>query len=220
MSTVTSPYHHTMGTPEVALRSAWQQVAGTNHPQLLDHLLARHREPHRRYHTATHVMWVLRHIDHIVAETADISVDLAAIRFAALFHDVVYDPTRDDNEAASARLAGAAAEQLGWTKPRCAAVERLVMSTAAHSPAAPDEAVLVDADLAILGAEPKDYAAYVQGVRSEYAHIDAEHWNTGRAAVLRGFIEAPQLFHTEVMRHEREARARANLAAELASLRQ
>jgi len=209
-----------MSTPEVALRSAWQQVAGTHHPQLLDHLLARHREPHRRYHTATHVMWVLRHIDHIVAESADVSLDLPAIRLAALFHDAVYDPTRADNEAASAHIAGAVAEQLGWAEPRRVAVERLVIATAAHSPSALDEAVLVDADLAILGAEPKDYAAYVQGVRSEYAHVDAEQWKSGRAAVLQRFIDAPRLFHTEVMRRERESRARANLAAELASLRQ
>lgn len=207
-----------MSTPEVALRSVWQQLAGSQQPQLLDHLLARHREPHRRYHTATHVMWVLRHIDHIVQEPTDI--DLAAVRLAALFHDVVYDPTRTDNEAVSARLAADAARALGWPHHRVADVERLVMATAGHEPTAADEAVLVDADLAILGAEPKDYAAYVQGVRGEYAHVNAEQWRVGRAAVLRRFLEAPVLFHTPVMQRERTSRARANLAAELASLRQ
>jgi predicted metal-dependent HD superfamily phosphohydrolase len=209
-----------MSTPEVALRSAWQQLAGNRHPVLLDQLLARHREPHRRYHTATHVMWVLRHIDHIARGWAHPEVDLTAVRLAALWHDAVYDPTRTDNEAVSASLAAEAARSLGWTSSRAADVERLVLATAAHSPTADDEAVLVDADLAILGAEPKDYAAYVQGVRGEYAHVDAEHWRTGRAEVLRRFLDAPVLFHTEVMRRERESRARANLAAELASLRQ
>ena len=93
------------------------------------------------------------------------------------------------------------------------------VATAGHQPAALDEEVLVDADLAILGAEPKDYAAYVQGVRAEYAHVPDDQWRVGRAAVLQQFIETPVLFHTEVLQRERGARARANLAAEMASLR-
>ncbi len=79
--------------------------------------------------------------------------------------------------------------------------------------------MLVDADLAILGADTKDYTAYVAGVRAEYAHVDAAQWTVGRTAVLRRFLDAPMIFHTEAMRREREARARANLTAELASLR-
>jgi predicted metal-dependent HD superfamily phosphohydrolase len=193
-----------MSAPEATLRSTWQQVAGGDHPELLDHLLARHREPHRRYHTATHVMWVLRHIDHIVA---------------AGVPDAVYVPTRSDNEAVSAQLAVDAAGVLGWPTDRAQVVHRLVLATAGHSPTAPDETVLVDADLAILGAEPKDYAAYVQGVRVEYAHVSEADWRVGRAAVLQRFIDAPTLFHTEVFQRERGARARANLAAELAALR-
>ena len=56
-----------MTTPEVELRSVWHQVAGHGHDHLLDAVLARHREAHRRYHTLTHVMWVLRHITALVA---------------------------------------------------------------------------------------------------------------------------------------------------------
>jgi predicted metal-dependent HD superfamily phosphohydrolase len=137
---------------------------------------------------------------------------------AALFHDAVYDPTRADNEAVSARLARAAAVEIGWSAGRASTVHRLVMATAGHHAALPDEAVLVDADLAILGAEPKDYAAYVLGVRSEYGHVTDEQWNVGRAEVLHRFLDAPAIFHTAVLRREREARAKANLAAELASL--
>jgi predicted metal-dependent HD superfamily phosphohydrolase len=207
-----------MSAPEVELRTAWQHLAGVQHGQLLDHLLGRLREPHRHYHTATHVMWVLRHIDHIGLGLPDAVPDVAAVNLAALFHDAVYDPTRSDNEVISAVLAQHVAGELGWSTDRAASVHRLVMATAAHSPAAADEAVLVDADLAILGAEPKDYAAYVQGVRAEYAHVSAEQWRVGRADVLRRFLAAPALFHTDVMRHERGIRATANLTAELASL--
>jgi predicted metal-dependent HD superfamily phosphohydrolase len=212
-----------MSTPEVELRSAWQHLVGPHHAQPLDHrleeLLARLREPHRRYHTATHVMWVLRHLDHIDAAGSDPSVDASAVRLAALYHDAVYDPRRADNEAHSADLAVQVATALGWSTDRAATAHRLVLATAEHHPVAPDEAMLVDADLAILGAEPTDYAAYVHGIRSEYAHVSPEQWVTGRAEVLRRFLDAPALFHTEVMHRELESRAKANLTAELASLR-
>lgn len=211
-----------MSTPEGELRSAWHHVVGPHPTAPLDHvlegLLARHREPHRRYHTATHVMWVLRHVDQLVADGVAPGADLAAVRLGALCHDAVYDPRRSDNEAVSATLASQVAEEIGWSEPRTATVHRLVLCTATHRPSADDEALLIDADLAILGAMPKDYSAYVHGVRAEYAHITDADWKVGRAAVLRQFLDEPEVFHTEPMRRSRESRARANLAAELAAL--
>jgi predicted metal-dependent HD superfamily phosphohydrolase len=97
-------------------------------------------------------------------------------------------------------------------------VHRLVMATAGHHPAAADEAMLVDADLAVLGASPNDYAAYVSGVRAEYAHVGAVQWRSGRAQVLQQFLGEPRLFHT-AWGARLEQRARANLTAELMSLR-
>lgn len=208
-----------MTAPEAELRNAWQQVAGGAHHDLLDRVLASHREPHRRYHTATHVMWVLRHVARLAAEPAtDEALDLHALLLAALYHDIVYDPRALDNEVRSAQLAMAAAAQLGWSPSRIDLVGRLVMATAGHHATDAHEAVLVDADLAILGATPNDYDAYVRGVRSEYAHVGDPEWRAGRSAVLRGFLALPQLFNTATMRADRQARARANLAAELALL--
>jgi predicted metal-dependent HD superfamily phosphohydrolase len=210
-----------MSSPEVELRSAWHSLTqpGHGHEDLLDGLLARHREPHRRYHTATHVMWVVRHVHELLDANASAGIDGDAVLLAALFHDAIYEPTRANNEAASAALGSATATTLGWSADRAAAVHRLVLATAGHSPTAADEAVLVDADLAILGAEPKDYAAYVRGVRVEYRHASDEQWRTGRAVVLQRFLDADPLFHTDLMRRQRETRAKANLAAELATLR-
>lgn len=206
-----------MTAPEVELRAAWHQVAGDGHEQLLQALLARHREPHRRYHTATHVMWVLRHVSALLAQ-GEACTDPAAVRLAALYHDAVYAPAAPDNEARSAALAVQAATALGWSQARLQLVERLVLATAAHEPSDADEALLLDADLAILGAEPSDYTAYLHGIRGEYAHVPDGAWRAGRSAVLRGFLARPALFATGTMRREREARARANIATELAAL--
>jgi predicted metal-dependent HD superfamily phosphohydrolase len=100
---------------------------------------------------------------------------------------------------------------------RVEAVARLVRVTATHQPAAADEEVLCDADLAVLAADPATYTAYATGVRAEYAYIDERSWRMGRAAVLRAFLERPVLFHTASMAG-RDTAARANLTAELSTL--
>lgn len=208
--------------PEVELGRVWRRLVGVDAGRAgdaaLDELLARHRQPHRRYHTATHVMWVLRHIDDLAA--ANTPVDLDAVRAAALFHDAVYDPRSPTNEHDSAGLARRVLADCGWEPARVDRVAALIELTAGH--VAPDTDlgadILLDADLAILGAEPADYRAYVTGVRAEYAHVDDDAWRVGRAAVLRSFLERPAIYRTTSMQATRERRARANLSAELADL--
>jgi predicted metal-dependent HD superfamily phosphohydrolase len=211
-----------MSSPEVELRSAWAHLtrnvpAGTSTDHLFEALLIRLGEPLRRYHTAVHVMWVLRHVrslGHLLGDPGR----LDEVELAALYHDAVYDPRRSDNEALSAELAAATAAELGWPDDRCRSVHRLVMSTATHRPQSLDEAVLVDADLAVLGGEPRSYTAYVNGIRAEYTHVTDSAWRSGRATVLRGFLHGDRVFHTDEMHSTLGARARANMTAELATL--
>jgi predicted metal-dependent HD superfamily phosphohydrolase len=199
-----------MTAPEVELRAVWQRLAGRQHDHHLDGLLRRLAEPHRRYHTAVHVMWVLRHL-----ATAPVELDLPALQLAALYHDAIYDPRAASpaNELASADLAAGVATDLGWDAQRVALVHRLVLSTAHLEPtshADPHEQALIAADLAILGADPADYSAYVVGVRAEYGHVSDTDWRTGRSAVLQHLLTFDTL----------GSRARANLTAELAQYRQ
>jgi predicted metal-dependent HD superfamily phosphohydrolase len=208
-----------VSSPEASLRRCWHALAGDCHESTIDAVLARHREPHRRYHTAVHVMWVLRHIDHLLADDPQAAaVDAEVVRSAALFHDVVYDPRSSTNEHASAVFAVAALGPLEWAPQRIGRVAELIEATAGHDADGPDGAVLLDADLGILGASPAEYQAYVTGVRSEYSHVSQDAWRQGRAAVLRSFLDRPAIYATATMRDARERRARANITAELSGL--
>jgi predicted metal-dependent HD superfamily phosphohydrolase len=206
-----------VSSPEIALRQCWRSLAGGGYPATIDSLLAHHREPHRHYHTAVHVMWVLRHVHDLLA-TAPEDVDADAVRAAALFHDVIYEPTSSTNEHDSATFATDALTPLGWHTSRLERVAELIEATAGHAADGPDAEVLLDADLATLGSSPAEYQAYVTGVRAEYAHVGPDAWRSGRAAVLRSFLDRPTIYATPTMRAAREPRARANLAAELATL--
>jgi predicted metal-dependent HD superfamily phosphohydrolase len=180
-------------------------------------VLARHREAHRRYHGVRHVTWVVRHVHELAVE---IPVrDEAAVVAAAFFHDAVYDPRATDNEAQSARLAERVLVGLGWDDERARRVGDLVRATAAHdAPADDDTAVLLDADLAVLGSDPAAYQAYVTGIRAEYAHVDATAWRTGRGQVLRDLLARDPLYATAPARRRWARRAAANMTAELATL--
>lgn len=209
-----------MGADPVELQAAWERAAGPE-PEarwVLELVVARHREPHRRYHGVQHVVWVIRHAHALIeAEPVD---DAGAVIAAALFHDAVYDPRATDNEAASGRLAARHLSELGWSPERTTRVAAMIEATAGHAdPADHDTAVLLDADLAVLGADPAGYQAYATGVRSEYAHVPPATWRTGRAAVLERFLERPAIYATASGREWWEALARANLSAELATLR-
>ena len=175
-------------------------------------LEAAYDDPGRGYHDRLHLTEVLQHVEELTAAN---DPDRDAIVLAAWFHDAVYDGRGDDEER-SARLA----EDALAGAPLVAEVGRLVRLTATHRPAGDDRAgqVLCDADLAILAADDDRYAAYVRGVRTEYAHVSDADFAAGRAAVLRDLLAKPTLFHTEAARARWEQRARANVAAELAGL--
>src|SRR5262249_3938128 len=119
-------------------------------------LLRRYAEPHRRYHTTTHLAEVLGHVDELAGEAADAE----AVRLAAWFHDAVYDPARDDNEERSAVLAEDLLGATDLPAETVAEVARLVRLTTTHDPEEGDRngAVLCDADLAVLAASPDRYA--------------------------------------------------------------
>jgi predicted metal-dependent HD superfamily phosphohydrolase len=209
-----------MSDREFELEVAWQRHVATDRT-LLDRLLARHREKHRRYHTAAHVAWVIRHVDELASvEPIDHLDEVVA---AAFYHDAVYEPTYPANERASARLARRDLASIGWDAD---AVERVASMIEATEHAATgaggatgDTAVLLDADLATRGADPAGYSAYVTGVRAEYRHLTDDEWRTGRAAVLQEFLDRPTIYSTPTARDRWETRARANLTAELAGLR-
>jgi predicted metal-dependent HD superfamily phosphohydrolase len=184
-------------------------------------LRRRWSEPQRAYHTLDHLHEVLATIDAL-QEAGEPLDDPEAVRLAAWYHDAVYDPRSQHNEAASADLARAELPALGLAPARVERVAQLVLITRDHRPPPgdTDAAVLCDADLAVLARPPEDYRAYAASVRREYAFVPEDAWRRGRAAVLRGLLAKDPLYATATQRSRGEDRARRNLQAELDDLGQ
>jgi predicted metal-dependent HD superfamily phosphohydrolase len=206
------------------LRDRWERLTGLlgveerESTRVLRDLWRRHDEPHRAYHRLAHVRHVLEVVDLLRAEEP--VDDPVAVRLAAWFHDAVYQPGASDNEHRSAELARRTLQGWRLDEERTAHVTALIEATATHPVDAvdADTAVLVDADLAILAADPDTYEVYRRAVRVEYGQLDEPAWRAGRRTFLEGMLDRRAIFATTSMRRRGEAAARRNLGAELAML--
>ena len=131
-------------------------------------LVARYGEPHRSYHTVQHLDECFARLDeaHAPAEHA------LEVELALWFHDAIYDTHRSDNEAQSAVLARAEGERARVPAPVLARIDALILATRHDaSPVTADAMLLVDVDLAILGAPVERFDEYERQVRAEYGSV-------------------------------------------------
>ncbi len=187
---------------------------------VLADLRQRYAEPSRHYHTWDHVEALLRWF----GQRRDHLHDPAAVELAILFHDAVYDPTRSDNEAESARLLTDAVLP-GLDDPVRARAVRMIEATTRHEiPEGLDAldrndmAEFLDMDLSILGARTEVFDAYEQAIRREFAFVPEALYREARCRILQGFLERECLYFSNWGRQRFEVTARVNLAASIAAL--
>ena len=200
-----------------------QQVA-----ELGERLLQAWEQPHRAYHHSGHLSQMLADLDRLYTACKQGATPLALV-LAAWFHDAVYEGAPGEDERRSEQLAAASLEPLVTagllSEEELQLVRFLVRTTATHElpestelPAGYNPADIeffLDADMAILAAEPARYRRYLRGVRSEYSHFDDEAFRTGRTTFLHSVLERERIFLSERARELWEEPARVNLRAEL-----
>lgn len=197
-----------MTTLVASWNTAWQDLALAPPEGLFDALRAAWAEPQRRYHTLQHLRECLEHFERERAQARH----PGEVALALWFHDAVYELQRADNEAASADWARRALRAAGAAEKLVARVHALVMATCHdRAPATGDERLLVDIDLAILGASGERFAEYERQIREEYAFVPESVFRAKRREVLRGFDVRAPIYATEGLRARLEAAAHANL---------
>ena len=188
-------------------RDLWERWGSRPADGLYEELIARYREPHRKYHTEQHLDECFAHFDAAPEHPAEVEL-------ALWFHDAIYDTRRQDNEEKSA----------AWARRVCPAeaaerVHALVMATRHDAvPSGRDAELLVDIDLSILGAAPERFDEYELQVREEYAWVPGFVFRRKRAEILEGFLARPAIFSTAMFFQALEQAARANLRRSLQQL--
>jgi len=77
---------------------------------------------------------------------------------------------------------------------------------------------ILDADLAILGKDWKDYENYIHQIRKEYSIYPDFLYNPGRKKVLIHFLEFDEIFKTNHFKEKYENIARENIQREISML--
>jgi predicted metal-dependent HD superfamily phosphohydrolase len=178
-------------------------------PETYEELIRHYGEPHRAYHNLQHLkecLHVRRYINAACQAPAEIDL-------ALWFHDVIYDPLRSDNELRSAQWLDDVARDSGLDDETRRRLYDLVMVTRHDgAPATADEAVLVDTDLAILGASFERFEEYDLHIRREYSFVPLPVYRQKRRQVLEGFLARGRIYTTAAYFDVFEQQARANLA--------
>ncbi|MFC5480427.1 N-methyl-D-aspartate receptor NMDAR2C subunit [Massilia suwonensis] len=185
----------------------WTSLGLTGDLDLLDRLLTSYAEPQRHYHTLQHLAECL----DLFGQVAHLARHPGEAALALWFHDAVYIPLAHDNEARSAAWAGEALYAAGADQEVIARTQALIMATAHHQGEGGDARLVIDVDLAILGAEPTRFAEYEEQVRAEYATVPFELYRQKRGELLARFLERPAIYGTAELHARLEKRARMNL---------
>ncbi|ELU04917.1 hypothetical protein CAPTEDRAFT_94551 [Capitella teleta] len=180
-------------------------------------------EPHRHYHTMTHIESML----NLWNRNWNSLQEPCLVALGIFFHDIIYDVKASDNEDKSADLWVDYAKDVGIEEESIAKVREWIIMTKEHSTDAhrtegiygsEDLHYLLDMDMSVLGMKPKEYDMYARNIRSEYEHIPVSTYCTGRAKILQSFIQIENIYSTKTFRELYEEEARRNLEREIGAL--
>ena len=207
------------------VRLMWDELTGKycHDPALIDRffseLAKKYTSSRRHYHNLQHIQALLSFCESYANELNDGDV----VAFAVFYHDIIYNVLRKDNEPRSAQLAVKRLAALSVPPEKTEQVKLYIEATQTHAITAAvthitDLQLFLDFDMSILGAGWNDYEAYIRQVRREYRIYPDKLYYPGRQQFLKHCLQAEYIFQTPVFRDRYEARARENMAKELAAI--
>ncbi len=162
----------------------------------------------RYYHTLQH----LREMFQLLTQYQKELVDPDALNFAIFYHDIIYNPTRKNNEERSAKLASDRLRSLGLSEDRIRHVHSMIEATKGHSKSSNRNTnFLLDFDLVILGGSLKAFEEYTRQIRKEYAIFPDLLYQPGRRKVLKALLQQEHIYKIPAIRAYYEKQARENI---------
>lgn len=171
-------------------------------------LISAYSEPHRHYHNLQHLNECIQLLD----EAMNFAVHPGEVAQALWFHDSIYELSSTTNELNSARWAAQALRDSAVDETAVARVYELIMATQHnYLPTNEDQQLVVDIDLAILGAPQQRFDEYEQQIRAEYSFVPNGLFRYKRRAILQSFLQRRSIYSTVLFRNKFEQAARDNL---------
>jgi predicted metal-dependent HD superfamily phosphohydrolase len=158
----------------------------------LTDVLAQYAEPHRYFHTISHIKNIIDNINsHIYRQ--DIYTDMyiitsddeAILLLAAIFHDIIYYPDRTDNEEKSIEFLN---KYVVENNSEIEKVKEIILSTKNHN----SDDVLCNLfntfDCSIMDQDYEKLLVWEEGIKSEYSFVDLKTYKEKRIEFLNDNI--------------------------------
>lgn len=169
----------------------------------------------RHYHGIGHVESCLGLLRMLVSDRMVSPDALDQMAAAIWFHDCVYDAKSNCNEERSADAfqgfsAGIDSGVAGYIKG-------MIRATRTHDDEVDYPAMLVnDIDMAILGADEREFYKYEGGIRTEYRHVPKQEFFKARKELLQWWL-AKGVYKTKFFKAMFDDKARRNIERLLAT---
>ena len=138
----------------------------------------------RYYHKLQHLENMLHELDNFPSQVED----LDTLLFAIYYHDIIYKPTKSDNEHQSALLFEKRISQTSFSNLR-ACMTQIELTKEHKLSGDNDTNYLLDIDLSTLGKSLEEYQQYSKNVRKEYRIYPDFMYRKGRIKVLQQILK-------------------------------
>ena len=145
-----------------------------------DDILQCWSEPHRAYHGVAHLADLLEQIE---GHNPLPQKERDMLTLAAIFHDIIYNPRRTDNEVRSAELF-LQCISMDKDSPDIQEIATIIRDTKTHKPSTPLSAIFCHMDTAIVRRPYPDLLLWEEGIRREYDHLPGIAYVVGRVRFL------------------------------------
>lgn len=167
----------------------------------------------RYYHNLTHLENLIQQLEPFKKNLED----LDTVYFSIFYHDIIYNPHKQNNEERSAKVAVTRLKSISVPAAKISRSKKQILATkhVNNHDEDQDSKFFTDADLSILGTDTEIYMDYSQKIRKEYTLYPDFMYNPGRKKVLLHFLELERIFKTKQFYDLYEVKARKNIEEEL-----
>ena len=193
-------------------------ITRTNINARYNELIAAYTGPDRHYHNLDHINDGLEKIDKV----RHLAWNPDAIEMAWWWHDFVYNTKSKLNEDKSAEMADNVLREFKVSIELRAWIIALIYATKhiyLPEPEDYDLCLMIDIDLASLGAPPEIFDRNTANIRKEQAWLSIRDFRKGRVEFFRKMLkDRPSVYLTQCFRDKYEAQAQENLKRTMAVL--
>ncbi len=147
-------------------------------------LLSMWNEPQRHYHNQTHLANLVSDINE--SKNNYSQKEYEKLMLTALFHDIIYDPMRNDNEERSAEFFEKACQD---NNEDIQDIKRAILDTKEHKGINKTAIIFNKFDMSIVEGSYNDLLQWEEGIYNEYKFYGNENYKKGRLKFLESIID-------------------------------